>query len=208
VFVSEGDGDMRSAGVVLSIIVSFCSLFLGAAVGRNLARRAQDDAQTATAGDQVIEGTAYINHAAHFTLTVPSDWHVTNSLIKTTPNVIGTVAAPRGGAAIMIQRYNYQASPEIVAQIVERTFSNSFHGYHKISEASLTIDGKGAASFTFEFEGPPATQAHMPGKMLAAFIRNGDSVLGLICEAPDPVFDRIENTFKKIVISYHYSAAL
>jgi hypothetical protein len=41
--------------------------------------------------------------------------------------------------------------------------------------------------------------------MLVLFIRNGDGVLGLMCEGPDALFDRIEDTFKKIGIFYHYS---
>jgi hypothetical protein len=167
----------------------------------------QDNAQTATAADQFIKGTTYFNRTAHFTLTVPPDWHVTDSLIKNTPNVIGTVGTPRGGAFIMIQRYNYPLSPEMAAQIVESGYSKRFPGYQKIRDERLTIDGKGAASFVFRFDGVPGTQAQLPGKMLVVFILNGDSVLGLMCEAPDPLFDQMENTYKKIVTSYHYSPA-
>jgi hypothetical protein len=177
---------------------------------------AQDNAQAVTAADQFISGTTYFNRAAHFTLTVPPDWHVTDSLIKNTPNVIGTVAAPRGGASIMIQRYNYPLSnqrdnhplsPEMVAQIVEGGFSKRFPGYQKIGEEPLLIDGKGAASFVFTFDGLPGGQARVPGKMLVVFILNGDSVLGLMCEAPDPPIDQMEDACRKIATSYHYSPA-
>jgi TonB family protein len=167
----------------------------------------QKEVQTSVTVDQRIDGTTYINRTAHFTLTVPRDWHVTDALIRTTPNVIGTVAAPRGGAAIMIQRYDYPFSPEQSAHIVERGFSEGFPGYHRLDDTPIKIGGEDAPSFTFEFEGPPGTQAHLPGKMLVVLIRNEGSVLGLMCEAPDPLFDQIENTFKEIVTSYHYSTA-
>lgn len=40
------------------------------------------------------------------------------------------------------------------------------------------------------------------GKMLVVFINYENSVLGIMCEAPDPLFDENEDMFKKIVTSY------
>lgn len=91
--------------------------------------------------DQRIEGTSYINGTAHFTLTVPANWHVTDALVKTTPNVVGTVAAPRD-AVIMIQRYPYRISPGLASQHLQSTFSKGFAGYRKLAEPPITIHGE------------------------------------------------------------------
>lgn len=82
-----------------------------------------DAPSTSTKLDQRIEGTTYINGTARFTLTVPAHWHVTDALVKTTPHVIGTVAAPGGEVAIMIQRYPYATSSEMASTEVQSTFS-------------------------------------------------------------------------------------
>lgn len=168
----------------------------------------QVSTQTLAAGAQSIEGTTYINHTAHFTLNVPLGWRVTDQLIRTTADVVGTVAAPRGGVAIMIQRFAYPISPDFAERIVERGFSHNFSGYDKIRETPMKIGGEDAPSFTFRFEGPPKTQAKLPGEMFVVFVRNGGGVLEFMCYAPQPLFDQTESTFEKIVDSYHYSASL
>jgi hypothetical protein len=156
--------------------------------------------------DQRIEGTTYINGTAHFTLTVPADWHVTDALVKTTPHVVGTVAAPGGEVAIMIQRYPYVTSSEMASLGVQGAFSRGFAGYHKIDEPPITIQGENVSSFVFSFQLPSAGQSSRAGKMLVVFIEHENSVLGIMCEAPDPLFDENEDTFKKIVTSYRRTA--
>jgi hypothetical protein len=192
--------------VLLWLVASLCPLMLvSVARGQDTGeKQAEVEAKAAIAAGQVVEGGTYINRTAHFTLTVPPDWHVTDFLIKTTPNVIGTVAAPHGGGTIMIQRYNYALKPKVVAGILELGFSKGFRGYHQISETSMTIDGKDADSFAFQFEGPSESQ-RAPGKMLVVLIPNGSDVLGFLCQAREALSDRAEDMFKKIISSYHYS---
>jgi len=199
--------NMKPARVLLSVITS-ASLLLIAAVGQRNEGQTLEDTQTAAGSSQVIQGTTYINHTAHFTLTVPSDWHVNTYLVRTTPSAVGAVAAPRGGVGILMQRWDYSVSPEAAKQALERAFSRGFPGYHKISETLMTIGGDRAPSFTFHYDRPPETHAHLPGKMFVVLIQNGHGILGVMCEAPEPSFDRLESTFKQIVLSYHYSASL
>lgn len=158
--------------------------------------------------DQKIEGTTYINRTAHFVLTVPSDWHVTNALVKTTPDVVGTVAAPNSDAAIMVQRYDHPLSTEMVSEIVGESFSKGFQGFRKLSDTPLMIEGESAPSFIFQFEEQSGAQGSQTGKMLAVFIKNENSILGLFCEAPDPQFDPLEDTFKRIVASFRHLSVL
>lgn len=164
--------------------------------------------RAAIADAQVIEGTTYINHTGHFTLTVPSDWLVTDSLIKTGASFIGTVKAPRGGVAIGIQRFNYPIGVQATAKFVEDGFLRGFRGYQKIGDTTLKIDGEDAPSFTFQYQAPPHSDIDLPGKMLMVFIKNADGVVEFMCEAPLGLFDQTEGTFESIVRSYHYSASL
>jgi hypothetical protein len=169
----------------------------------------QGNAQTGITGNQSIEGTTYSNRTAHFTLTIPLGWHITDSVIKSTPNVIGTVAAPKGGVGIVIGRYKVPFSPQWTQQILEHTFSEGIHGYHRISESPMKIDGGDASSFVFQFDNPQGVkspiQGSSSGKALVVLIRNEDGVLEMMCEAPDPLFGQTLDLFKAIVFSYHHS---
>lgn len=189
---------MRGALCVLAILL-FLPVPGSAVQGQDTPGKEAED-KAAVAAAQSIQGTTYINRTAHFTMTVPSNWRVTDTLIKTTPNVIGTVTASHAGA-IMIQRYDYPLKPPAVAQILQRGFSKGFPGYQLIGESSTTIDGQDADSFSFEFDGPSDSQLHVRQKMLVVLIPNGSSVLGFLCQAPHVGFD----TIRKIIDSYHFS---
>jgi|SRR5690348_10013626 len=152
--------------------------------------------------DQRIEGTTYINGTAHFSLTVPAAWYVTDALVKTTPHVIGTVAARGNEMAIMIQRYPYDVSADVASAGVQSAFSRGFAGYRKLDEPPITIEGERVASFVFRYTMVSGAQSARAGKMLVVFIKEEHSVLGIMCEAPEALFDKTEDTFKKIVTSY------
>jgi hypothetical protein len=154
---------------------------------------------------QSIRGTVYENETAHFTLAVPKDWVVFESLMKQLPGLVGALSRPGASVAIMVQRY-YVPGPKEGAKFLEAQFSKTFKDYRTVSEAPMKIDGKDAYSFTlhalFPF-GPPNKPTEIPVRLFVVLIPDGESVLGLTCQAPESAFGEAEPILNKIVTSFH-----
>ena len=153
---------------------------------------------------QSIQGTKYENKTAHFTLTVPKDWQVSDLLASQVPGVVGTLMAPGGSAAIMVQRY-YVPGPKVGAEILDSRFRAGTRDYRKLAEGPLKIDGRDSYFFIyralFPF-GPPEENTFLPAKLMVVLIPDGQSVLGFLCQAPEVEFEKTKLVFDKILDSY------
>jgi hypothetical protein len=154
---------------------------------------------------QSIRGTVYENETAHFTLAVPKDWVVFETLMKQLPGLVGALSGPGASEAIMVQRY-YVPGPKEGAAYLETQFSKTFKDYRKVSEGPMKIDGEDAYSFSlhtlFPF-GPPEKPTLIPVRLVVVLIPDGESVLGFTCQAPESAFGEAEPILNKIVTSFH-----
>jgi hypothetical protein len=201
---------MRKAIFLISLLAVFCfsisahQNFLSGTQTAPSKSEPQGSATSSQPVQQSIRGTIYDNATAHFTLTVPKDWVVSDALMKQLPGIVGALAAPGGSAAIMVQRY-YVPGPKEGAKFLDSQFKNSFQDYRKLSEGPMKIDGKDGYTFTFHTLfpfGPPEKHVQIPVRLVIVLIPDGESVLGFTCQAPESGFSDFEPTLNAIVTSF------
>lgn len=160
-------------------------------------------AQSAT--KQSIHGTTYQNETANFTLTVPSDWYVDDSLAGQVQGFTGAILGPRPAPAMMVQRL-YPPGVAAGVQILERNFEKGYKNYKKLEEGKRTIDGKECYYFVFSALVPLKSQPkEVPMVFYATLIPDGQSVLMILAQSLEDEFAKAKPMVESVVNSFKSS---
>lgn len=170
--------------------------------------------------DQSISGTIYTNGTAHFTLNLPDGWKLNDALARKVSTAVGAVTASDPHEMILMETVSDTNNAKEEMRIIASTLKASFEGYEELVESPVYIDGIDGDSLSFRAiisvgnvrlqagtDEPADTTVKAPIKYLLVVLPEQSQTILLMCAAPEAIYDQFEPAFRKIVSSFHSTAA-
>ena len=192
---------MRSTISSLFLFLTASLPVAGQAVSSNGTAAVSVPAQNAApAIDESLNGSQYVNKTAKFSLSLPSDW-IINKVVRHSPSTLAWLSTPDNKNWVGVTRDPATGSLEDFKQAFELKTRSNLTNYQKLSESSVTIDGKAALLISYRAAVPQNTNVHVA--YLVALVPSGNTYRAVMAWCAEPRFNDMRPIFEKILTSYH-----
>jgi hypothetical protein len=173
----------------------------------NSSAKAADTAPPAKADlpkiDETLNGTQYVNRTGRFTLTLPPDWVIAETL-RHAPTTMAGLKSKDNMRYVIVTQEEYPGSLESYKELsminARRTLSN----FEEIANSSANIDGK--AGLIVFYRGVLSKSGNLPVEFITAIIPSGSTYTRVSAWCVEPLFHDMQPAFEKLVNSYHSTA--
>jgi hypothetical protein len=149
--------------------------------------------------DESLNGSQYINRTAKFSLVLPPDW-IVNKEVRHSPSTLAWLSTPDKRNWVGVTKEQDAGSLENFKQVFEVKARTKLTNYEKLSESSVTIDGKAAVLLSYRVAVPNNTNLHVV--YLVAIVPSGDTYSTVMAWCGEPGFQAMRPIFEKILRSY------
>jgi hypothetical protein len=149
--------------------------------------------------DESLNGTQYTNRTAQFSLTLPPDWIIDTQLHRS-PETLAWLSSSDKLNWVGASRQEGPLTLEAYKEVVELTFQKTLPSYEKVSESSVTIDGKVALLISYRMTPPKYNNLHI--QYLTAIIKSGNTYTMLMAWCAESRFPGMRPILEQILTSY------
>ncbi len=149
--------------------------------------------------DESLNGSRYINRTARFSLALPSDW-IINEQVHHSPSTLAWLSTPDKLNWVAVTRERGTGTVTDAKELFEVNTRKNLTDYEKLSESSVTIDGKAAVLIAFRAAVPGNSNLRVT--YLAAIIPSANTSNTVMAWCAEPRFHDMRPTFEKILTSY------
>jgi len=147
--------------------------------------------------DESLQGVRYLNRTAKFSLTLPSDWIISD--LHRNPGTLTVLSSRDKTRFVLVSQEDYPGSLESYKELAMLVVRKNFSTYEELAQSSVTIDGK-QALLVF-YRATPAKS--FPLAFVSAIIPSGNTYTKVTAWCIDPLFHDMQPAFEKILTSYH-----
>jgi len=149
--------------------------------------------------DESLNGSQYINRTAKFSLVLPPDW-IINKEVRHSPSTLAWLSTPDKRNWVGVTKEQDAGSLENFKEVFEVRARTKLTNYEKLSESSVTIDGKAAVLLSYRVAVPNNTNLHVV--YLVAIVPSGITYSTVMAWCGEPGFQAMRPIFDKILRSY------
>ncbi len=157
-------------------------------------------AQKDPAIDESLSGGQYINRAAKFSLTLPSDW-IIDTEMPHGPTTLSWFSSLDKVSRLGVTRDQDPRPLQSYKEALELNFQRRLFGYEKLSESSVTIDGQAALLISYRIIISKSNKT--PFEHLMAIIPSGNTYTKVMASCAAPRFHDRQPIFERILTPYH-----
>ena len=150
--------------------------------------------------DESLDDTQYNNGTAKFSLTFPSDW-IIDSNLRHSPTTPAWLSSRDKLSWFGVGREQNSGSLASYKEAFELRARRNLANYEKLSESSVTIDGKAGLLISYRVTAPKNDNLHVA--YLMAIIPSGNTYTTAMAWCAEPRFHEMRPIFEKILTSYH-----
>ena len=154
--------------------------------------------------EESMRGTQYVNKTADFSLSLPDEWRI-NAELRGSTDGVAALSSTDNMRYLLVVKEEYTASLDSYKGLVEIQAKKNLQDYEKVSDQTVTIDGK--ASALLSYKGTSAKAENLPIHFLVAIIPTGQGFLRITTWCVEPLFEESQAMFEKIIRSYHSPVA-
>jgi hypothetical protein len=150
--------------------------------------------------DDSLQGTQYLNRTGKFSLTLPPNWKINTSLVRS-PQTMGGVSSRDEMRFVLVSREEYTGSLESYKGLGDIQARRSLENYEELSSSPITIDGK--AGVLVSYRGTMPKAQNLPVQFMVAIFPSSNGYTRIAAWCVEPLFHEMQPTFERILTSYH-----
>jgi len=147
-----------------------------------------------------LEGAQYINKTGDFSLSLPPNWKINQTLTDSSDAIAG-LSSRDNMRYLLVVREDFSGSLESYKGISEIQAKKSLQEFEKLSESPITIDNRPGILMAYRGVSPAA--GNLPIEFLTAIIPYGNTYYRITTWCIEPLFNESQPMFEKIIDSYH-----